>query len=280
MDFFGKVKSMRIKEYSCEDINNETKQSDKPDNLLSDSEFIINENGLISITKSYDDENNSEGSLESFYDEKNRLVEIKHSFIEDGSFSLITYNYDEFDNMVELIYYVSHEGVIGRTISIYDRKGRIIQQKQFDKGEILITKNFYLYNNKDNTMIINGFNPKGKLIKTVFFRFNKLEKPTEIIISDAKSNIIEKQELEYDSKGNIVLELGFVANTNETFKQVTVYDEFNNVKEFTKYDSNDKIIIKEHIDYDFDSQNNWIKQMVYRDSKLTAITEREICYYE
>ena len=84
----------------------------------------------------------------------------------------------------------------------------------------------------------------------------------------------------YDSKGNITQKIYYDANKNITSKEEVRYNEFNNIKEFIKYDSDNNVIIENHIDFEYDSQNNWIKKMGYRNSKLYAITKREICYYE
>jgi len=190
----------------------------------------------------------------------------------------------------------------------YDKKGKIIKKLIFDEDGTLSTKEIYHYDVKEKLIeMIYIF--EGKEIARWDYSYEYDEIGNEIKFTDKsiEGTFERKEIIKYDKNGNILeVDVFTDKNTRVQFgaKIKNEYNHYNNlikVKEYMddgslsytttfKYDEGGDLIEKysysEWSDYlnlkfkyEYNSKNNWIKKIEYKDGELNTVTYRKIEFY-
>lgn len=149
-------------------------------------------------------------------------------------------------------------------------------EKDSQSNEIEFSTKFYLGKGKNITKVESI--KSGTLIHTFVFEYDSDNRIINSEWYSSKGSLLHKWTYEYDQAGNL---------TKRIKSQKTGI--VNEVREF-EYDSNENRIIdrssrggtvnwERRFTYEFDSKNNWIKCVTWKDGKESQIAIREIVYY-
>lgn len=83
----------------------------------------------------------------------------------------------------------------------------------------------------------------------------------------------------FDDKGNMIEDNNYNSDGSLITKWISKYDDKGNMIESNEYNSDGSFSCKYTYKYEFDSHDNWVKQIEYFDNKSDTITERTIEYY-
>ncbi|MFJ1425670.1 RHS repeat domain-containing protein [Capnocytophaga canimorsus] len=228
------------------------------------------ENGTISSkeTWKYDDKGNE---IESIWYNKNGKIDLK-----------TTWKYDDKGNLIEHIEYNKNGKIDLKTTSKYDDKGNLIEATYYDDQ---YGKVFLKYNDKGNLIEEIKYNRNGKI------DFKKTWK------YDDKGNEMERYEGRQDRKKWQEVFSKFTYENNRTTKERVRYTNGNISSEETwKYDEKGKLIEvskrkkqntgkwkEELTKYEYDDQDNWIQEMIFKQHRNKQIISKriqEIEYYQ
>jgi len=192
-------------------------------------------------------------TYESTYDEKGNLIKWcreSETFLE--GIICTEYNVDEKRNQIGITYNSQH-----------NIKYKLVRKNDSNGNEI--ESNFYDNNSNLTTKVKSELDKNGNAIKDR--RYN------------SDGNLESVTERTFDKNGNCI-EAIFTTNTGVVFQkwEEQMYDKFNNM-------INWKLTIPSgatvHIEnkYEFDKNNNWIRQISLQDQKPENVIKREIKYW-
>ena len=301
-DFSGKVKS--LSSISCEVINDYKGDIIRTTRENYDHEYyyLFDEKGNITQTNKYDNSNKLIEEKKFLYSyNENDLLTKELYYKNNHLISSYTYKYDEHANKIEETYEDTQKNYKYIRKYKYDDKNRLIfvKEKNTDREDTLnIFKRTYKdgllmeeYYGEENYSYIHTYFYENKKLKTkkeesssfegcyftnteTIYTHNDKELPIscDVYISHKLQNNIT---YEYDEKGKEIKCVYTFPDDSQYNSYVTYqYDKKGNLIEENNSRLSEKII------YFYDEHNNWIKQEVYYNDKLSHIYERIFTYYE
>jgi len=190
---------------------------------------------------------------ESTYNEKGNIIkssEPSQTFLEGYLSS--EYSIDENGNQICIIYDSKHS-IKSKLIKIYDLNGNVIEDT------------FYDNNNNLKFKVRNELDEKGNNIKDKMYNSN--------------GNLESVTERKFDKNGNCIEAIS-TTNTGVIFQkwEEQMYDKFNNMIYWKLTIPSSRSVHFEH-KYEFDKNNNWIRQVILQDQKPENVIKREIKYW-
>ncbi len=246
---------------------------------FSDNSFSVN-------SKSYDSLNNLKKELyyrskspkevnysKYFYDENSNLIEIKR-FDEDGERNGKKYEYDKKNRRVKIIFHYPFKWVRTENhtnqkrtkngsdflykVFKYDSKNRIVETKTYNQS-------LYTYDKVEISDVERKIF-KGDLIK-------------KIMHYDKKDSLKYFEEYTYDSHNRMIKKVVSSSHQNEpTLKLKYTYNEHDFPTKLIYIENGKKTEID--FEYEFDSNNNWIKQTKTINGEKLYNWIRKIEYYK
>ncbi len=200
------------------------------------------------------------------------------------------YQIDKVNNskIVESNYYLNRKLKL-KYVFEYNDKGKLIKEfikYDFEEGYVDLLLNEYKYFYNNNKQLIRKEN---KTYSEFFSKFNLNNEPQIIIRKgDFGISIPQKEELKYDSKGNVIEErlYFFTGEEDETVEyNKFVYDEYNNIIKIERQfipEQNFPILItggrslfqKEEYSYKYNKQGLWVKKYLTVNGKRKLIEKR------
>jgi len=165
----------------------------------------------------------------------------------------------------------------------YDKSGNLYLTVYTQKGSGKKRCTKYIYNSKELLAEKLVYNYDSQLVRYYSYEYdsrNKLAVSYYKYFGDAYTyRTNEKSEYFYDSAFNLVKIKTTGLNTSYTDVQEMKRNERNDIVflKLSNLSSNEETV--NTFEYEYDSQNNWIKKRIYLDQKLEAVYERSIDYY-
>lgn len=210
---------------------------------------------------------------------KNRLVEKTKSKLKDGEKIVYNFVYDSNGNLIE-----ERKNDKTEVFYKYDKVGNLIEEKHYSNSDLWYAVKLNYVNDKEVEAIY--YDKEEKFIKKIQTSYNE---------QGIKAEVFEYSENEYfypylnrqirtyyNANGNIekIVEYNGDGEIQEITKNK--YDNFGNIVESSDYDKFGKISVTFTYSYEYDSNNNWIKKVMYCNSARNGykdITERRIEYF-
>lgn len=244
-----------------------------------DRKFVFkydNSNNKIEKKSFYKNEIDSKTKF--IYNDNNELIE-ELVFDKVGVLNLkLIHEYDDLGNRILTIKNRLEEKSIIEIKSKYDSKKNLLEEEFFENGR-QIGRNLYKYDNENFKLQFKRFSDKG--VMTYFENYKY----------DSNKNIVEEEvvkESEY-IKNTTLLFVGGSKNVNynKTVERKTYkYDNYNNIiskGNYTAYllgsDIQKEIYFEGGLNYEFDSEKNWIIKKEIDNEEVFQITERQINYF-
>jgi len=191
-------------------------------------------------------------TYESTYDEKGNLIKWcreSETFLE--GIICTEYNVDEKGNQIGITYN-SQNNIKYKLVRNYDSNGKEIESNSYDKNNNLTTK------------VKSELDKNGNAIKDRMYNsYGNLESVTE---------------RKFDKNGNCIEAIS-KTNTDVIFQkwEEQMYDKFNNLINWKLTIPSSRTVHFEH-KFEFDKNNNWIRQVILQDQKPETVIKREIKY--
>ena len=292
-DFSGKIKSINY--ISCSVIDNRNTIRTTRENYDHEYYYFFSEKGNITHTYKYDNSNKLIEEKKFLYSYNENDLLIKELYYKNNDLiSSYTYKYDKHANKIEETYEDTQKNYKYIRKYKYDDKNRLIfvKEKNADREDTLnIFKRTYKddllmeeYYGEKNYSYIHTYFYENKKLKTKkeesssfegcyntdeekIYRYNdkKLPISCDVYISHKLQNNIT---YEYDEKGREIKSVYTFPDDSQYNSYVT-----------SQYDKKGNLI-EENNSHLSDEHNNWIKQEVYFNNKLSHIYERAFTYYE
>jgi hypothetical protein len=141
--------------------------------------------------------------------------------------------------------------VKGRIEFLYDQGGRNLTEHHYSGSELIWVVNV-LFDKQGNRLVEQNVNGNN-------------------------GNTISKHKFSYDEHGNVLTEENWM-HGSYSGKTIYEYDQLGNPIKETNYNEKSLLISEITIKYEYDSQNNWIKRIKYRNSVPYTYSERDIQY--
>jgi hypothetical protein len=229
-------------------------------------------------TYSYFDGTPSETRTEpadyALFDREGRLLEDRSGEREilDGIYKDI-YKYDADANLIEREEYDRQNVLTGKSFFETNTEGHLVENHYYISREsnlVLGSKTFY---GPDDTIRVVHFDTNGEPLKSA--SISSPAQTTETIRTPTDTGYMD-DERQYNDKGEL------------TFRKVTNYDRLGNDLDFSVYEPNGDMSIREEYVYEFDSEGNWTEQFVTRwvvgwgEYRLipSMVTRRKIDYFK
>ena len=211
-------------------------------------------------------------------------------------------------NQIQEKHYNSADGSpTGKTIFKYNSQGLKTEKRPYnEKGS---PYNYYIYSYNDNNLVKTSKykdRKSGEVLYKLTFEYNGIGNliNTRQTLPRTKNGYVEKYkydksgnkiEYNYGSKGILIWitkykyddenrkleDFNVDSNTRKmTGKTGYKYDNFDNIIERTKYNSDSFIKERTVFEYEYDKNNNWIKKTSFINETVKEIIEREIEYYK
>lgn len=219
------------------------------------------------------------------------LPEEKTEFDSDTSFIKHVYMYNERGNQTEDIVLNSDGTIREVTFHLYDEKGNLerCENKVVGKNEKLLRKEDYMRVKGPYRKMVYTYDEKGnKTCETIYdihgsrsvvytcdgkgnitgHKFLNEEGKTEKCLTysyDERKNPVECQQ--FDGDGNLQSRIVFKYDINNLLTEETEFAPDGSVRNTIRYV------------YEYDSHNNWIRQITFRNEVPLRIAEREIAYF-
>lgn len=191
-----------------------------------------------------------------------------------------------------------NKNICKKTLTRYNLKGNFTEEILYN-DDIEEAKKIFHYDDRGQKTHSYLYK-KNEIIEVVKYQFNKENNLLEVIVYDNKNNQKRKSTHLYDKKGNEI-----EVNLFSRIKIIYQYNHKNNIDKTLFYDTNDNMIGEKSFKYDekgnrieeissyhkklskiihkwqytYDSNNNWTKEILYKDQNPIQITERVIEYY-
>ena len=186
-----------------------------------------------------------------------------------NTFYLITkYEYDNKNLRIERRDFSEYEAVpvteksplMHRIVYKYDEEGNLIQSEGFnEEGAQYFYK--YKYFDNENKMEQMLYLINGKRIEGDIYKYDDIGNVIEKSNYKTEGLLETKSSYKFNDDGNLIEEL------YENFENYIRYGDVKRKIQKFKYEK-------------FDSENNWLKQIVFEDGKALEISERTIKYYD
>jgi hypothetical protein len=154
-----------------------------------------------------------------------------------------------------------------RDLYFYDHRGNNSKEYNYSKWEermkLTDTTTWYRVTNKHDI--------NGNLIKFRFYLKGYLDK--------GNSSIDLFYKRKYNTKNELIEEIGYNSYRNLTFIAKYRYDSIGNIIEEKLLSPSGDIRSIETFEYDYDLFNNWIKRISFKNYIPQEVTIREIEYY-
>lgn len=273
------------------------------------SNDIYDSSGKLIETKFYDVNSNFKGCRKYIYNSNGLLFEE----LSYGADSILKrsekYKYDSKGNCIEYTQYKDNNSIDKKRIFKFDERGNRIEDNMYRSDGSLYYKHSYKYNVNNKVIEEIFVNSKGEIENSKIISYdNNLNKiriieldkdySTNIMVNweshyeyDSRNNLIQdfrnkngafhhKTIYKYDINNNKIEEVTFNEDREITAKTISIYDDFNNLVKEINYDENDVVVNSRSFEYEYDSMNNWIKMVSFKNGIAETIEEREITYYE
>ncbi len=219
------------------------------------------------------------------------LPEEKTEFISDSSFIKHLYQHNDRGDQTEDIAWLPDGTIREVTFYFYDEKGNLekCENKVTGKNEKLLRKEDYMRVKGPYRKMIYTYDEKGnRTCETIYdihgsrsvvytcdgkgningHKFLNEEGKTEKSFTytcDERKNRVECQQ--FDKDGNLQSRIVYKYDTNNLLTEETDFAPDGSIRNTVRYD------------YQYDSHNNWIRQITFRDKVPLRILEREITYF-
>jgi len=237
---------------------------------------------------------NLKGDVESVRDTVYKVVDnfgkIKKGEIDLNSHENVSIVFNKFGNMIEkksdfdvvnifLRRYDeddSNDGDFGEYLSkkiyIYNEKGDEIEQNWYYEGN-LSSKQINKYNDKGMISESSIYKSDGTFVKKETYKYDNLGNRIEMKWYFQNGNLFLTYTYKYDTSGNKIE--WYSDGEKQTYK----YDEEgNNVEIFHTHSGKEPFATT--FEYEFDSLNNWIKRIEYKNRIPQFIVVRTIKYFK
>lgn len=201
--------------------------------------------------------------------------------IKDGIKEKNTYIYDENEKIIETKRYYSDKNALYLLLYKYDDKGFLTERTLYNSKGIIDNKDVYGNQKENNEIIVNNYGSDGELNFSTSSKF------------DNEGNIIEYRDNSYsgngfsstisyiyDNQDNMVKENSATTLTDDgrTLDMISNYN-YNKYGDKIEHWFDDSTESKTTYEYEYDSQNNWIKRIEFDKRFPKFILERKIEYY-
>ncbi len=180
----------------------------------------------------------------------------------------------------EQIEYLSDK-INHRYLFYYDKDLNIIKKEYYNsKGELISESNFENIHNSNGELIeerefMTGEQFKDNWSQKIFKNKNKIKKNEYL-----GTEIYKSYEYQYDDNGNNIQQTIYDTYGTIFIKIKNTFDDENNVIKETVFEKNNEIISQEIFEYtEFDSHKNRKRVLIYKNDRLTNLTDYEIEYY-
>lgn len=196
--------------------------------------------------------------------------------------------YGNVKSVREIVYLAEEESGVPTLIMLlntkvleYDKNGRHLNTKHYRSNEKELEYIWvYHYNENGVKTEVNGhfYSESSEVDMKFTFHYDDKGEEAEQLTFDKDGELTAKLTYIYDSIGNKV-EMVQVNNKGEWLNSLNLkYDKHGNVTEEISSATDRKLNYKDTFQYEFDTRNNWIRQLHYRNGRLAQIAERTIIY--
>jgi len=302
------VKSIRVESFKATDKFGELiKGEHKRDNIFdSDKYYEFNINGFITTNMSYNTHVVMSGKKELKYDKYSNIIERIHYSGDNTVEMKFVTTYDNNGYFQEYVQYDSKGNIERKGINTLDNNGNVLKTYEYDLNGNLINENHYKYDLNNNRILdsviehndsrtykhIYSYDKKDRMIEHVLFYGMYNRKESQWFFKyDENDNCIEETSYSYDSffskkafkfdkNNNKTEEVEYYSEEKIKYKKNWTYDDNENlIKEAWFSSENDKGGQYTY-EYEFDTKQNWIKQIKYFNHVPKFIIERKIEYWE
>lgn len=247
-------------------------------NLLdSKTQWIYNNNGTVDKMIIFGDERKTTWAFE--YDSLGRKTKYL-TYLNDSLIRKEFWDYDSLNNIVKFSMYSGDE-LLRMSNYKYDFSGNKLES-------IRVSKKGLDSWTKEEREMVNGVKTKKKIFldnngEVKFWNYEAIDTiiNERVSISYNKHNQIVKRSLSRTTKGGLSISTVHIDSTsNLDFATFSEYNDKGDViVSFATY-SNDNSTYAWRYVYEYDSKNNWIKKVSYRNGTLYLIEKREFEYFE
>ena len=271
----GKVKMLTVKEYAPKS------DTAKNEELIETSVRYYDELGYLSEIKEVDNlgvvqqrqvfvyTKKRNQLQEMLYDEEGKLLEKTVAKLNYAGNPTQSATFDERGKRQQ------------KTVYEYNARDQLLQQSGYDEKGKLTEKSYYAYNEKGLLCKYLGFGEYEN--KKIIYKYDADKNSIEMLVYHSKTNaFLEKITQQFDAKKNIVAVNYWDENNVLKSSVLYKYDEKGNQSEYSVLDADKNIQDAYLFVYQYDNQNNWISQLVYKgkDKQAESRMERTIEYYE
>ncbi|TXE19920.1 hypothetical protein ES692_01280 [Psychroserpens burtonensis] len=265
------------------------------DTMINQTYVYDNEKNLVQVKEKYGEEGFSSSNY-TYNSKKEIITELNYITDEPKIYSYLIYRYDSISNLIEIKRF-NGEGESTSKIYKYDDKSRRIEdlrnrsyknvkaESGYEqlKGVVGVNKIYKKYSYNENNQIIetqtfdSSLN-NGKLSEPNSSVINLYENGLLVEVQKIRDTLINTTKYYYDNRKRLIKKAKISAK----------YSEYNQLLEYM-YNKEDNIIKLIYSDaegtkririlYEFDKQNNWIKQIKSINGVDLYIWEREIKYH-
>ena len=303
--FNGKIKSVKSELFNLIIEKDTFKIGEKINSLAFDRNSLLEFNELGNLTSVKEFLYNGKVIKEDIYTyDKNDLL-IKRKEIDNygkGSFLDFEFKYDSKDSLTSVL--ISSDGC-KRTLKIErDSNNRPIERKTIQNDTVQLTYSVK-YDKNDNLISESQFRHKSAPVKLIERSFNSqnLKEKEKIIEYRTWDTIRVEKEYLYNNKNQLVIEKFNIEN-DSSFEIKNKYHKNGELKEsITVMGENEFVIIERNnengdltkkavktndgktndvwsYDFKYDSENNWIEKIEFKNNKPLRIVKRKIEYYK
>lgn len=187
---------------------------------------------------SYDRNNVMQLKKEMTYNRDNKLLTAKEIYPTKGKEINYTYTYND-------------DGLLVETKGVDETGGETIEKREYNSSGEVVKISIIGQNSDESAERDMEYDGSGNLIKETVKYSNGVEQVTtydkyESVYAKEITGQIQKKSFEFDSNGNVTLDLMFNSEGGRQYKYINEYDENGLILKKTRYDAKDnpKLIIK------------------------------------
>ncbi len=224
-------------------------------------EETFNGNVKTVITTKYQAEDR-QGNLEI----GDKVAKFTDKFNENGSKIESSYSYMNY--------------VVSRQKYNYDESGKLVEIGNYNVYNDLTSKTTFNYTEDGKKLEKLYFNEDGEIKATTTYKYDGRELIEESQSTNDGKNYLTKYNVNDDVKG-IAGEISYYEQGR--LKRIRKHDYAGNLVELIVNKDVDELTILEEVSnysYEYNKQNDWIKQVEFKNGTPSAISIREISYYK
>ena len=275
-NLFGKVKNVQTIEYAVVVQNKEVQKGE----IATRSVKSYNPAGYITENIDFDSDNAMFQKEISVFDKKgNKIEELLYN--ENNELEQRTkMKYDAQKLPIQIVFEDNKGKKIQQFTYRYNELGYLTQFTGYDNRGKMSEKSYYTYDTHGNLVKYIGYGEFDN--RKIYYKYDANRKITEQLCTDIKGDFVEKIVYQYENNGKLEKCISIDLDNNVLSTTISIYDDYNNLLEFTHFDKNGLVTERHEFVYQYDKYNNWTKQIFYSGVEKTAlsITERVIEYYE